>query len=160
MAAIDREINEQNATFKTPWTALSAATLCSVRNASWVRGGVNERPCMEGRTARRPPVNGTSPKMFWAGQALLLLAKRSALHPRTDALRLHCDAHLGVALDGLTTCPGHDSRINKMHPQIRLKLCASRDAPHISPASVILFANVLGNGCPFHCQHSTPHLPP
>ena len=54
--------NEQNATFKTPWTALSAAALCSARNASRVRGAVNERPCIEGRTARRPPVNGTSPK--------------------------------------------------------------------------------------------------
>ena len=49
--------NEQNATFRTPWTALSAAALRSARNASRVRGTVNERPCMEDRTARRPPVN-------------------------------------------------------------------------------------------------------
>ena len=81
VAAIDREINEQNATFKTPWTAVSAATLPSARNASRVRGAVNERPCMEGRTARRPPVNGTSPKMSSAGLALLLLAKKKHLTP-------------------------------------------------------------------------------
>ena len=62
---------------------------------------------MEVRTARRPPVNETNPKMSSAGLALLLLAKRNALHPQTDALRLHCDAHLGIALDGLTTFPGH-----------------------------------------------------
>ena len=61
--------------------------------------------------------------------------KRNTVHPRTDALRLHCDAHLGVALDGLTTCPGQP--INEIHPRIRLIFCASRDAPHISPASVI-----------------------
>ena len=30
--------NEQNATFKTPWTPLSAAALRSARNASRVRG--------------------------------------------------------------------------------------------------------------------------
>ena len=54
--------NEQNTTFKTRWTALSAAALRSARNASRVREAINERPCMEGRTARRPPVNGTSPK--------------------------------------------------------------------------------------------------
>ena len=59
---------------------------------------------MEGRTARRPPVNGTSPKTFSAGLALLLLSKKERVTP---AERLHCDAHLGVALDGLTTCPGH-----------------------------------------------------
>ena len=73
--------NEQNATFKTPWTALSAAALRSARNASRVRGAVNERPCMEGRTARRPPVNGTSPKTSSAGLALLLLAKKERLTP-------------------------------------------------------------------------------
>ena len=61
---------------------------------------------MEGRTARRPPVNGASPKTSSAGLVLLLLAKMERLHPWTDALRLHCDAHLGVALDGLTTCLG------------------------------------------------------
>ena len=63
--------NEQNATFKTPWTALSATVLRSARNASRVRGAVNERPCIEGRTVRRPLVNGTSPKTSSAGLALL-----------------------------------------------------------------------------------------
>ena len=81
MAAIDREMNEQNATFETPWATLSAATLRFARNASRVRGAVNKRPCMGGRTARRPPVNGTSPKMSWAGLALLLLAKKERLIP-------------------------------------------------------------------------------
>ena len=61
---------------------------------------------------------------------------------------------------GFRSHRSNDSRINKKHPRIRLIFCASHDAPHISPASVILFANVLGNGCPFHCQHSTPHMPP
>ena len=63
---------------------------------------------MEGRTARRPPVNGTSPKTFSVGLALLLLAEKKRLTPADwDALRFHCDAHLGVALDGLTICPGY-----------------------------------------------------
>ena len=70
--------NEQNATFKTPWTALSAAALRSARRE---RGAVDERPCMEGRTARRPLVNGTSPKTSSAGLALLLLAKKERLTP-------------------------------------------------------------------------------
>ena len=73
--------NEENATFKTPWAALSAAALRSARNASWVRGAVNERPCMEGKTARRPPINQTSPKTSSAGLALLLLAKKERLTP-------------------------------------------------------------------------------
>ena len=73
--------NEQNATFKTPWAALSAVALRSARNASRVRGAVNERPCMEGRMARRPPVNGTSPKTSSAGLALLLLSKKEHLTP-------------------------------------------------------------------------------
>ena len=49
MAAIDREMSKS--TFKRPWIALSAAALRSARNVSRVRGAVNERPCMEGRTA-------------------------------------------------------------------------------------------------------------
>ena len=73
--------NEQNTTFKTPWTALYVAALRSARNASRVRGAVNERPCTEGRTARRPPVDGTSLKTFSAGLALLLLAKKERLTP-------------------------------------------------------------------------------
>ena len=73
--------NEQNATFKTPWTALCAAALRSAHNASRVRGAVNERPCMEGRTARRPPVNRKSPETSSAGLALLLLAKKERLTP-------------------------------------------------------------------------------
>ena len=81
MAAINESRNEQNVTFKTPWTAPSAAALRSARNASRVRGAVNERPCMEGKTARRPPVNGTSPKTSSAGLALLLLAKKERLTP-------------------------------------------------------------------------------
>ena len=36
---------------------------------------------MEGRTARRPPVNGTSPKTSSAGLVLLLLAKKEHLTP-------------------------------------------------------------------------------
>ena len=107
VAAIDREINEQNATFKKPWTALSAAALRFARNASRVRRTVNERPCMEGRTARRPLVNGKVPKCPGRGWHCCCWQKRNAVHPRTDALRLHCDAHLGVALDGLTPCPEH-----------------------------------------------------
>ena len=73
--------NEQIATFKTPWTVLSATALRSARNASRVTGAVNERPCMEGRTARRPPVNRTSPKTSSVGLALLLLAKKERLTP-------------------------------------------------------------------------------
>ena len=72
---------EQNATFKTPWAALSAAALRSASNASRVRGAVNERPCVDGRTARRPPVNWTSPKTSSAGLTLLLLSKKKRLIP-------------------------------------------------------------------------------
>ena len=61
----------------------------------------------EGKTSRRPPVSGTGPKTSSAGLALLLLSKKERLTPADCALRLHCDAHLDVALDGLTTCPGH-----------------------------------------------------
>ena len=73
--------NEENTTFKTHRTALSAAALPPAHNASRVRGAVNEQPYMEGRTARRPPVNGTSPKTSSAGLALLLLAKKERRTP-------------------------------------------------------------------------------
>ena len=46
-----------------------------------MRGAVNKVPCMKGRTARRPPVSGASPKTFSAGLALLLLAKKERLTP-------------------------------------------------------------------------------
>ena len=52
----------------------------------------------------------------------------------------------------------NDSRINKIHPRIRLILCASRDAPHISPTSVILLVNVLNRKwlpVPLATQHPT-----
>ena len=70
--------NKQNATFKT-LGRLVAAAFRFARNASRVRGAVNERPCTEGRTARPPPVNGTSPITSSAGLALLLLAKKERL---------------------------------------------------------------------------------
>ena len=138
----------KNATFKTPWTALSAKALRSGRNASRVRGAVNERPCIKGRMARRPPVNGTSPKTSSAGWHCCCWRKRNALHPRTDALRLHCDAHLGVTLDGLTTCPGQPiiaELIRYTHAYVWYSVFhVTRRIFHQHLS--FLFANVLENG--------------
>ena len=154
--------NEENATSQTPWATLSAAALRPARNASRVRGAVNERPCMEGRTARRPPVNGTSPKTSSAGLALLLLAKKERLTSADWRLASSLWRTPGRRPRWFDDMPraSNGSRINEIHPRIRLIFCASRDAPHILPASVILFANVLGNGCSFHCQHSTSQMSP
>ena len=149
--------NEQNATFKTPWAALSAAALRSGRNASRVRGAVDERPCMDGRTARRPPVNGTSPKTPSAGLALLLLAKKERLTPADWRLASSLRRAPGRRPRWFDDVPGasNDSRVNKIHHCIRLILCASRDAPHISPASVILMISLsTANTAPHVCHHS------
>ena len=161
MAATDQEIRKKQLSKRLGRLFLQQP-LRSARDASRVRGAVNERPCKEGRTARRTPVDGTSPKTSSAGLALPLLAKKERLTPAASRLASSLRRAPGRLPRWFDDMPGayNDSRIDKIHPHIRLILCASRDAPHISPASVILFANVLGNGCPFHCQHSTPHMPP
>ena len=116
MAAIGREMIKMQISRRL--SLCSSPSFCT-QYLTGERSG--KRTVMEGRTARRPPVNGTSPKTSSVGLALLLLATPGRRSRWFDDM------------------PGasNDSRINKIHPRIRLIFCASRDAPHISPTSVI-----------------------
>ena len=86
-----------------------------------------------------PPVNGTSPKTSSAGLALLSLAKKERLTPAEGRIASSLRRAPWRRPRWFDDMPwaSSDSRINKIHPRIRLIFCASRDAPHISPVSVI-----------------------